>query len=95
MTETHSQEASGRPAAPRAATWSRIALRSSCSTREVTSEFEPRLTTIALSTRPVPRSAVRKPWDMARSTAKTATTRAIPSTARSATVQRMRTFRTL
>ena len=62
MTETHSQETSGRPSGPRTAgTWSRIALRSSSSTREVTSELEPRLTTMALSGRPVPRSAAAKP----------------------------------
>ena len=96
ITETHSQEASGRPPAPRTAgTWSRMAFLSSSSTREVTSEFEPRLTTMALSSRPVPRSAALNPCDIAISTATTATTSAMPKAARSATGQRARTLRAL
>jgi hypothetical protein len=50
---------------------------------------------IALSVRPVERSAAAKPSDMDMSTAKAATTRAIPATASSVTCQRTRTLRML
>jgi hypothetical protein len=96
MTDTPSHEASGRPSASSAAlTCWRIARRGSISTIEVTSELEPRLTIIALSSRPVPRRAVAKPCDMAVRITNTATTSAMPATARSATVHRSLTLRML
>jgi hypothetical protein len=50
---------------------------------------------IALSGRPVERSAARKPSDIAISMANTATTRAMPLIASRVTCQRTRTLRTL
>ena len=70
-------------------------LRSASGTPEVSSEPEPRCTTIALSVRPVERSAASKPADIDMSTAKTATTRAMPPTASRVSCQRTRTLRTL
>ena len=70
-------------------------LRSASGTADVSSESEPRWTTIALSARPVDRSAAWNPSDMDISTANTATTRAMPQIARSVTCHRIRTLRTL
>ena len=96
ITITRSQEASGWPSASRATRSStRIVLRCSSGTPEVSSEPEPRWTMIALSVRPVERSAVWKPSDIAISTANTATTSAMPTIASSVTCQRTRTLRTL
>ena len=50
---------------------------------------------IALSGRPVERSAAEKPSDMAMSTANTATTSVIPTTASSVRRHRTRMLRTL
>ena len=96
MTTTHSQEASGWPAASRATRSSTtIMLRSESGTAEVSSEPEPRCTIMALSVRPVVRRAAAKPSDIDMRTAKTATTRAMPPTASSVSCQRTRTLRTL
>ncbi len=96
MTMTQSQEARGWPSAPRATRSSTmIMLRASRGTPEVSSEPEPRWTMMALSGRPVDLRAVLKPSDIDMSTAKTATTRAIPLTASRVTCQRTRTLRTL
>ncbi len=96
ITTTCSQDASGWPFASRATRSSTmIMLRSASGTPEVISELEPRWTTIALSGRPVERSAALKPSDIDISTANTATTSAIPTIASSVTCQRTRTFRTL
>ena len=62
---------------------------------EVSSEPEPRWTTIALSVRPVERSAVLKPSVIDISTANTATTSAMPEIASSVSCQRTLTLRTL
>ena len=72
-----------------------IMLRSASGTPEVSSEPEPRCTMIALSGRPVERSAALKPSDIDISTANTATTSAIPPIASSVTCQRTRTLRML
>src|SRR6185503_18845350 len=72
-----------------------MTLRSSSSTNDVTSEFEPCETTIALSSRPVPRNDVAKPWATAIITATAATTRAMLTMASRATGQRSRRLRTL
>ena len=96
ITTTSSQDASGWPLASRATRSSTvIMLRSARGTDEVSSEPEPRWNTIALSVRPVVRRAAAKPSDIDMSTAKTATTRAIPPTARRVSCQRTRTLRTL
>ena len=96
ITTTHSQDAIGCPLASRATRSStRIMLRSASGTTEVSSEVEPRCTTIALSARPVVRSAAANPSDIDISTAKTATTSAMPPTASSVSCQRTRTLRTL
>ncbi len=96
MTTTHSGEASGLPSASTAIRSSTtILLRSSRGTPEVSSEAEPRWTIIALSVRPVERSAALKPSDMDMSTANTATTMAMPPTASRVTCQRTRTLRML
>jgi len=50
---------------------------------------------MAFPGRPVARSAMAKPSDIAMSTVNTATTRAMPDTASSVTCHRFRTFRTL
>ena len=62
---------------------------------DVSSEADPRCTTIAFCSEPVARRADAKPADIDMRTAKTATTRAIPETASSVTCQRFRTLRTL
>ena len=79
ITTTHSGEAMGWPSAPRAMRWSTtIWLRASMRTPEVSSEPDPRCTIIALSVRPVERSAAWKPSDIDMSTAMAATTSAMP-----------------
>ncbi len=96
ITTTSSQEASGWPSGPRATRSSTaIMLRSARGTEEVSSEPDPRCTTIALSGRPVDLRAARKPSDIDISTVKTATTSAMPDTASRVTCQRTRTLRTL
>ena len=85
MTDTHSQETRGRPSGPRDEL--RPGRGSRCGPRarrrRSPRSSSPRLTTIALSGGRVPRSAARKPWDMAMSTANTATTSAMPTMASS------------
>ena len=95
-TTTISGEAIGRPSAPTATRESTtILLRWSSGTQDVSSEAEPRCTTIAFSATPVERSASVKPVRMAISATNTVTTRPIPITASRLTFQRLRTFRTL
>ena len=76
-TTTISGEASGWPSA--SARHARVdhdqVARGRSGTPEVSSEAEPRCTTIALSGRPVARSARRNPFAIASSTTSTATTR--------------------
>ena len=93
---TDSAEARTWPSGPRASRESaRITLRSSGVTSESISEAEPRVTTIALSARPLPRRAARNPSAMAMSTVNTATTSVIPTTASSVSRQRTRMLRQL
>src|SRR5262245_10913783 len=95
-TITISREASGAPSAVRAT-------RESTSTRwaasrgmpDVSSEVAPFWTTIALSARPVDRSAVRNPAAIAESTTKTETTSAMPKIASRFMRQRTPRLRTL
>src|SRR5437773_6934242 len=95
-TTTISGEARGRPSAPVATLASTtILLRWSRGTQEVSSEAEPRWTTMAFSGSPVERRAHWKPVRIAMRATKTVTTRPIPITASRLTCQRARTLRTL
>ncbi len=92
-TTTISPEARGWPSAP-------LAMRSSTARRlarprsmpEPSSDWEPFWSTIALSVRPVARSAMRKPLDIAARNTNTVTTRAMPKMASRVTCQRIRRF---
>ena len=96
MIITDSQDAMTWPSAPRARRESAsIKSRSSAGTSDSISEAEPRVTIIALSGRPVERSADENPSVIAISTANTATTSVIPTTARTVRRQRTRTLRTV
>src|SRR5262245_57454471 len=96
MTTTQSHDASGVPSGRRATRSSAtIMFRTSMPTPEVSSEAEPRWTIIALSGRPVERSAAWNPDDIDSRIEKTATTSAMPEIASSVTCQRTRTFRML
>ena len=96
ITTTQSHAAMGVPSARLAMRSSAtIMLRTSMPTPEVSSEADPRCTMIALSSRPVERSAAWKPADIESRMAKTATTSEIPEIASSVTCQRTRTFRML
>ena len=62
---------------------------------EVSSDMEPRWVTMPFSGEPVERSAMRKPFSIASSVTKTATTSPMPKMASSVTFQRWRRLRTL
>ncbi len=91
-----SGEARGWPSAPRATRGSTaIRLAFARLMPEVSSDCEPFWTTMALSARPVARSARRKPLDIDIRNTNTVTTSATPPTASSVTCQRERRLRTL
>ena len=95
-TITISGDASAAPSAPVATRGSTtILLRWSRGTQDVSSEAEPRCTTMALSGIPVARRARANPVRMARRATNTVTTSAIPITARRLTCQRLFTLRML
>ena len=95
-TMTISGEARGWPSTPRATRLSTsIRLPLSRLIHDVSSEPDPRWTTMPLSAPPVARSARRKPAAIARSTTNTVTTSPTPKIARSVTFQRTKRLRML